>query len=131
MKCREFYTKRLNLSIGDTVYYVTGNGVLNSIKKTTISGVIQRTHRLNILDNPPLTYTVYTTTDERIIPQLFKERTDELDPSQVFLTKNDAIQYIIDNLKQEIVYQTQILQSANQHLEEAQRVLKTYQRYMD
>ena len=61
MKCREFYTKRLNLSIGDTVYYVTGNGVLNSIKKTTISGVIQRTHRLNILDNPPLTYTVYTT----------------------------------------------------------------------
>lgn len=131
MKCREFYTKRLNLSIGDTVYYVTGNGVLNSIKKTTISGVIQRTHRLNILDNPPLTYTVYTTTDERIITQLFKERTDELDPSQVFLTKNDAIQYIIDNLKQEIVYQTQILQSANQHLEEAQRVLKTYQRYMD
>jgi len=131
MKCREFYTKRLNLNIGDTVYYVTGNGVLNSIKKTTISGVIQRTHRLNILDNPPLTYTVYTTTDERIITQLFKERTDELDPSQVFLTKNDAIQYIIDNLKQEIVYQTQILQSANQHLEEAQRVLKTYQRYMD
>ena len=131
MKCREFYTKRLNLSIGDTVYYVTGNGVLNSIKKTTISGVIQRTHRLNILDNPPLTYTVYTTTDERIITQLFKERTDELDPSQVFLTKNDAIQYIIDNLKQEIVNQTQILQSANQHLEEAQRVLKTYQRYMD
>ena len=131
MKCREFYTKRLNLSIGDTVYYVTGNGVLNSIKKTTISGVIQRTHRLNILDNPPLTYTVYTTTDERIITQLFKERTDELDPSQVFLTKNDAIQYIIDNLKQEIVYQTQILQSANQHLEEAQRVLKTYKRYMD
>lgn len=131
MKCREFYTKRLNLSIGDTVYYVTGNGVLNSIKKTTISGVIQRTHRLNILDNPPLTYTVYTTTDERIITQLFKERTDELDSSQVFLTKNDAIQYIIDNLKQEIVYQTQILQSANQHLEEVQRVLKTYQRYMD
>ena len=131
MNCREFYTKRLNLSIGDTVYYVTGNGVLNSIKKTTISGVIQRTHRLNILDNPPLTYTVYTTTDERIITQLFKERTDELDPSQVFLTKNDAIQYIIDNLKQEIVYQTQILQSANQHLEEAQRVLKTYKRYMD
>ena len=131
MKCREFYTKRLNLSIGDTVYYVTGNGVLNSIKKTTISGVIQRTHRLNILDNPPLTYTVYTTTDERIITQLFKERTDELDPSQVFLTKNDAIQYIIDNLKQEIVYQTQILQSANQHLEEAQRVLKTYKRYID
>lgn len=131
MKCREFYTKRLNLSIGDTVYYVTGNGVLNSIKKTTISGLIQRTHRLNILDNPPLTYTVYTTTDERIITQLFKERTDELDPSQVFLTKNDAIQYIIDNLKQEIVYQTQILQRANQHLEEAQRVLKTYQRYMD
>lgn len=131
MKCREFYTKRLNLSIGDTVYYVTGNGVLNSIKKTTISGVIQRTHRLNILDNPPLTYTVYTTTDERIITQLFKERTDELDPSQVFLTKNDAIQYIIDNLKQEIVNQTQILQSAKQHLEEAQRVLKTYQRYMD
>ena len=131
MKCREFYTKRLNLSIGDTVYYVTGNGVLNSIKKTTISGVIQRTHRLNILDSPPLTYTVYTTTDERIITQLFKERTDELDPSQVFLTKNDAIQYIIDNLKQEIVYQTQILQSANQHLEEAQRVLKTYKHYMD
>ena len=131
MKCREFYTKRLNLSIGDTVYYVTGNGVLYSIKKTTISGVIQRTHRLNILDNPPLTYTVYTTTDERIITQLFKERTDELDPSQVFLTKNDAIQYIIDNLKQEIVNQTQILQSANQHLEEAQRVLKTYKRYMD
>lgn len=131
MKCREFYTKRLNLSIGDTVYYVTGNGVLNSIKKTTISGVIQRTHRLNILDNPPLTYTVYTTTDERIITQLFKERTDELDPSQVFLTKNDAIQYIIDNLKQEIVNQTQILQSANQHLEEAQRVLKTYKRYID
>ena len=131
MKCREFYTKRLNLSIGDTVYYVTGNGVLNSIKKTTISGLIQRTHRLNILDNPPLTYTVYTTTDERIITQLFKERTDELDPSQVFLTKNDAIQYIINNLNQEIAYQTQILQSANQHLEEAQRVLKTYKRYMD
>lgn len=131
MKCREFYTKRLNLSIGDTVYYVTGNGVLNSIKKTTINGVIQRIHRLNILDSPPLTYTVYTTTDERIITQLFKERTDELDPSQVFLTKNDAIQYIINNLNQEIAYQTQILQSANQHLEEAQRVLKTYKRYMD
>lgn len=131
MKCREFYTKRLNLNIGDIVYYVTVSGGLYSIKKATINGVVQRIHRLNILDDPPPTYTVYTTNDERIITQLFKERTDELDPSQVFLTKNDAIQYIIDNLKQEIFYQTLILQNAKLHLEKVQRVLKTYMRYMD
>ena len=42
--------KKLDLNVGDTVYYVTGHDALYSIRKTRIDRVIKRIYILSVLD---------------------------------------------------------------------------------
>ena len=48
-----------------------------------------------------------------------------MDPSQVFLTKEEAVLYVEFLLNKEIIRQKTIIKNAVQHLEEAVRILKT------
>lgn len=57
---------------------------------------------------PSETYTVYVTEDGHLISSLFRNKKDELDSSQVFLTRTDAVQYVIDRLQQEILREKQL-----------------------
>ena len=117
--------KKLDLNVGDTVYYVTGHDALYSIRKTRIDRVIKRIYILSVLDEQPKKYAVYLTEDGNLICQVEPERPDEMDPSQVFLTKEEAVLYVEFLLNKEIIRQKTIIKNAVQHLEEAVRVLKT------
>jgi hypothetical protein len=50
----------------------------------------------------------YVTEDGHILSSLFRNKKDELDSSQVFLTRTDAVQYVIDRLQQEILREKQL-----------------------
>lgn len=120
--------KKLDLNVGDTVYYVTGHDALYSIRKTRIDRVIKRIYILSVLDEQPKKYAVYSTEDGNLICQVEPERSDEMDPSQVFLTKGEAVLYVVFLLNKEIIRQKTIIKNAVQHLEEAVRVLKTIEK---
>ena len=120
--------KRLDLNVGDTVYYVTGHDALYSIRKTRIERVIKRIYILSVLDEQPKKYAVYSTEDGNLICQVEPERSDEMDPSQVFLKKEEAVLYVEFLLNKEIIRQKTIIKNAEQHLEEAVRVLKTIEK---
>jgi hypothetical protein len=129
MHSRDFYLRQLDLSIGDTVYYVIGCDAVYSIKKTRIIGKKTRTRGLGI-HGPKFEYTVYETEDGRLISRDFflKER-DEMSPKQVFLTKDEAVQFIIDCLHIEINQEKHSLLNAQKRLARAERVLKVYEKY--
>ena len=129
MKCRDFYFRQLVLSIGDIVYYVTGCEATYSIKKTRIIGKKTRTKGLGI-HGPKFEYTVYETEDGMLISRNYflKER-DEMSAKQVFRTKDEAVQFIIDCLHKEINREKHVLLNAQERLAKAERVLKVYERY--
>ena len=52
-----------------------------------------------------------------------------MDPSYVFTTKNEAVQCIIECLHKEIKREKHAILCAQARLEEAERVLKVYQKY--
>jgi hypothetical protein len=129
MNSRDFYLKQLDLSIGDIVYYVIGGDAAYSIRKTRIIGVKARTQGLGI-HGPKFKYTVYETEDGRLISRDFflKER-DEMSPKQVLLTKDEAVQFIIDCLHIVINQEKHSLLNAQKRLARAERVLKVYEKY--
>ena len=129
MNSRDFYLKQLDLSIGDIVYYVIGGDAAYSIKKTRIIGKKTRTRGLGF-HGPKFEYTVYETEDGRLISRDFflKER-DEMSPKQVFLTKDEAVQFIITCLHKEINRERHSLLNAQERLARAERVLKVYEKY--
>ena len=120
--------KKLDLKVGDTVFYVMGHDALYSIRKTRIDRVIKRIYVLSVLDEQPKKYAVYSTEDGNLICQVEPERSDEMDPSQVFLTQEEAVLYVEFLLNKEIIRQKTIIKNAVQHLEEAERVLKTIEK---
>ena len=129
MNRRDFYLKKLNLSIGDIVYYVIGSDAAYSIKKTRIIGVKTMT-RGRLFHDLKIEYTVYKTEDGMMISRSFflKER-DEMSAEQVFLTKDEAVQFIITCLHKEINRERHSLLNAQERLARAERVLKVYERY--
>ena len=129
MNSRDFYLKQLDLSIGDIVYYVIGIDAAYSIKKTKIIGKKTRTRGLGI-HGPKFEYTVYETEDGRLISRKYflKER-DEMSAKQVFLTKDEAVQFIITCLHKEINREKHSLLNAQERLTKADRVLKVYEKY--
>ena len=129
MHSREFWLRRLNLNIGDTVYYVTREDATYSIKKTRIVGTLRRSSGLSIHSIPIDEYLVYKTEDGRIINESFRRNKDELDASVAFLSKDAAIQYVIEGLHCEINIQKHALLNAQQRLEQAERILKLYEKY--
>lgn len=131
MQGREFWVRHLELNIGDIVYYVIGEDSAYSIKKTRIVGSMKRARGIRGFPNFVGDYLVFQTEDGRLINESFRERKDELDASQVFLSKEDAVQYIIHCLQCEINCQKQSLLNAQQRLAQAERALKTYEKYGD
>ena len=129
MHSREFWLRHLKLNIGDIVYYVIGDDSAYSIKKTRIVGTKKRAHGIRGFPTSLDEYLVYQTEDGRLISESFRGRKDELDASQVFLSKEDAIQHIIYRLQCEINCRKQNLLNAQQRLAQAERVLKTYEKY--
>ena len=129
MNSRDFYLKQLDLSIGDIVYYVIGSDAAYSIKKTRIIGVKTKT-RGRLFHDLKIEYTVYETEDGRLISRdfFFNER-GEMNPKQVFLTKNEAVQFIIACLHKEINREKHSLLNAKERLARAERVLKVYEKY--
>ena len=129
MNSRDFYLKQLDLSIGDIVYYIMGSDAAYSIKKTRIIGKKTRT-RGRLLHDLKIEYTVYETEDGMMISRSFflKER-DEMSAEQVFLTKDEAVQFIIDCLHKEINREKHSLLNAQERLAKAERALKVYERY--
>ena len=129
MNSRDFYLKQLDLSVGDIVYYVMGSDAAYSIKKTRIIGKKTRTRR-RLLHDLKIEYTVYETEDGRLISRSYflKER-DEMSAKQVFRTKDEAVQFIIDCLHKEINREKHSLLNAQERLAKAERALKVYERY--
>ena len=129
MHSSDFYLRQLDLSIGDTVYYVIGCDAVYSIKKTRIIGKKTRTRGLGI-HGPKFEYTVYETEDGRLISRdIFLKERDEMSAEQVFLTKDEAAQFIITCLHKEINRERHSLLNAQERLARAERVLKVYERY--
>ena len=129
MNSRNIYLKQLDLSIGDIVYYVMGSEAAYSIKKTRIIGKKTRT-RGRLLHDLKIEYTVYEKEDGMLISRSYflKER-DEMSAKQVFRTKDEAVQFIIDCLHKEINRKKHLLLNAQERLAKAERVLKVYERY--
>ena len=126
MHCKDFYLRKINLSVGDTVYYVTGYKAMYSIKKTRVARIETRHHGLE--KRFWIDYIVYITEDGTIISRDFRHKKDEISSEQVFLSKADAIQFIIDLLHQEINLQKNVLMNAQERLAAAERVLKNYEK---
>lgn len=129
MHNREFWLRHLKLNTGDIVYYVIGDDSAYSIKKTRIVGSMKRARGIRGFPTSLDEYLVYQTEDGRLISDSFRRRKDELAASQVFLSKEDAVQYIIYCLQCEINSQKHSLLNAQQRLAQAERVLKTYEKY--
>ena len=111
MNRREFNQKHQDYSIGDTVYYVEGDDAVYS-------------------SHPVFDYIVYQTEDGRLISQTeFRHARDEMSPTSVFKTKEDAVQYIIHCLHCEINTQWQTLLNAQKRMIQAERVLHMYEKY--
>lgn len=98
-------------------------------KKTRIVGSMKRARGIRGFPTSLDEYLVYQTEDGRLISDSFRRRKDELDASQVFLSKDDAVQYIIYCLQCEINSQKHSLLNAQQRLAQAEQVLKTYEKY--
>ena len=130
MNRKEFYQKHQDYAIGDTVYYVEGGDAVYSIKKTRITGTETRHSSCRIGKEPVFDYIVYRTEDGRLISQTeFRQAKDEMNPSSVFRTKEDAVQYIIHCLHCEINTQWQTLLNAQKRMIQAERVLHMYEKY--
>jgi len=127
MKCRDFYFRQLVLSIGDIVYYVTGCEATYSIKKTRIVDILTRTRGLGI--HGKMDYTAFVTEDGQIIGNSFIGKRDEMSPDQVFLSKEESIQYIKECLRKEINRERHALLNAQERLAQAERALKVYEKY--
>ena len=122
--------RQIQLNIGDTVYYVVGEDAVYSIKKTRIVGTEIRHSSFRIGREPVFDYIVYQTEDGRLISQTeFWNARDEMNPSSVFRTKADAVQYIILSLHREINTQWQTLLNAQKRMLQAERVLHMYEKY--
>ena len=126
MHCKDFYFRHLDLSVGDTVYYVTGYEAIYSIKKTRIA--IKESRHQGLEKRFWIEYTVYVTEDGTIISRDFKHKMDEISSEQVYLSKAEAIQFIKDRLHQEINLQRNVLLNAQERLAAAERVLKNYEK---
>gem|GEM_PF-3223471 len=130
MQRRSFFLDHYAYSIGDTVYYVIGQDAVYSVKKTRIIGTETRRCGLRIGSNPVFDYIVYRTEDGRLISQTaFRHRRDEMDPSFVFRTKEEAARRIKECLQQEINRARHALFDAQERLAAAERVLKVYEKY--
>ena len=130
MTRKDFYQKHQDYAIGDTVYYVEGGDSVYSIKKTRITGTEKRQSGLRIGSHPVFDYIVYKTEDSRLISQTeFRNARDEMNPSSVFRTKAEAVQYIIHSLHREINTQWQTLLNAQKRMLQAERVLHMYEKY--
>ena len=121
----------LDLSIGDTVYYVLGDEPCYSIRKTRITKIDSRKDLSPALRIFSQDYTIYITEDGAIISPDFRHHKDELSPEQVFLSMSEAVQYIIDRLKNEIRIEKSVILSAQERLSAAERVLKSYQKSLE
>lgn len=129
MNSRDFYLKQLDLSIGDIVYYVIGSDAAYSIRKTRIISKKTRTRGLGI-HGPKFEYIVYETEDGRLISRTaFRVKDDEMSAKQVFRTKDEAVQFVIDCLHKEINQEKHSLLNAQERLARAERVLKVYEKY--
>ena len=129
MNSRDFYLKQLDLSIGDIVYYVIGGDAAYSIRKTRIIGVKARTQG-RLFHDLKIEYTVYVTEDGRLISRTaFRVKDDEMSANQVFRTKDEAVQFIIDCLHKEINQEKHSFLNAQERLARAERVLKVYEKY--
>lgn len=127
---RGSYLKHHDYSIGDTVYYVVGGDAVYSIKKTRIIGNDTRQSEFRIGSNPVFDYVVYQTEDGRLISQTgFRHKRDEMDPSFVFRTKDEAVQRVKDCLHEEIDQARHALLDAQERLTAAERALKIYEKY--
>ena len=127
---RGFYLKHHDYSIGDTVYYVVGGDAVYSIKKTRIIGTKTRQSEYRIGNDPVFDYIVYQTEDGRLISQTgFRQKRDEMDPSFVFRTKEEAVQCVKDCLQEEIDRARHALLDAEERLTAAERALKIYGKY--
>jgi hypothetical protein len=122
--------RELKLNIGDTVYYVVGEGAVYSIRKTRIVGKQTRSSGFRLGNNPVFEYIVYQTEDGKLLNESsFREQNDELSASQVFHTKAEAVDYIIHCLHSEINSQWQTLLNAQKRMIQAERVLHMYEKY--
>ena len=128
MNSRGFYFRQLDLSVGDIVYYVIGDDSTFSIKKTRIMGEKTRT-RGRGLGGLKIEYTVYETEDGRLISRSFIRERDEMGPERVFLTEDEAVQFVIECLHKEINCEKHALRNAQERLARAERVLKVYEKY--
>lgn len=130
MHSRDFYLRHHEYSIGDIIYYVVGGDSVYSIKKTRIISTKTRQSGFRTGSNPIFDYIVYQTEDGRLISQTpFRHRQDEMDPSFVFRTKDDAVQCIMDCLHKEINRARHALLDAQERLARAERVMKVYVKY--
>ena len=130
MDSRGFCLQSHDYSIGDTVYYVVGGDAVYSIKKTRIIGTKTRQSEYRIGSNPIFDYIVYQTEDGRLISQTgFRQKRDEMDPSFVFRTKEEAVQCVKDCLHKEINQARHALLDAQERLTAAERALKTHEKY--
>ncbi len=125
---RDFFYKQLDLSVGDSVYYVIAEAAVYSVRKTRVTD-IQTRHNGFGIHGMKIEYTVYVTEDGQILSRSFRQKKDELDSSQVFLTKADAVQHIIDCLQQEIYREKRVILTAQERLSQAERSLKVYEKY--
>lgn len=125
---REFFYKQLDLSVGDVVYYVIGEGAVFSIRKTRVMDIQTRYNGLGI-HGIKMEYTVYITEDGHILSRSFRKKKDELDSGQVFLIKDEAVQFIKARLNKEINQARHTLLDAQERLAKAERVLKVYEKY--
>lgn len=128
MHGKDYFLRHLELSVGDTVYYVAGYQDTYSIKKTRIAGIDTRHKGLDRRFR--IDYQIYIAEDGRIISRDFRHKKDELSSEQVFLTKDEAIQFIIDRLNREINVQKHTILYAQERLAEAERVMKNYKKYI-
>ena len=122
--------RHFSFSIGDIIYYVEGEDAAYRIKKTRIVGSCKRSGSFRIGSAPVFEYLVYRTEDGRLVSETeLHSRKDEMRPSTVFHSKDEAISYIIDCLLKQIDREKQIIINAQERLDRAERVLKVYRKY--
>ena len=126
MNMREHYLHHIDLSVGDTVYYVTGSDAVYSVTKSKVARI--ETRKRGLRGGFDLDYTVYVTDDGTIISQGLRGHKDELDSQQVFRTRDEAIQFIVECLNKEINLQKNVLLNAQERLVAAERVLTIYEK---
>ena len=110
---RQFYS----FQVGSTVFYVLNGGCPRfRIRKTRIVEITKK-------PSSPLFFDMYTYRCEN---GYCFESVESLRPSFVYLTRKEALSYVVDRLRSSLEYEKSFIITASQRLEQLQASLRVY-----